>query len=97
MIVLMEDIYDQIFWQDLIKKDNIPKHRLQTALNSLSYSYLYLNVKNFRVDQRRVKVLHSLRETCMVQKHGKIQRIVIVNKKDYYNSIEQLFNDQKKI
>ena len=66
MIVLMEDIYDQIFCQDLIKKDNIPKHRLQTAVNSLSYSYLYLNVKNFRVDQRRAKVLHSLRETCMV-------------------------------
>ena len=53
----MEDIYDQIVCQDLLKKDNMSKHRVQTALKSFTYSYLDLDFKNFRVDQRLIKVL----------------------------------------
>ena len=59
-------ILGPIILQDLLKKDNIPNHRVKIAFKSLTYSYLDLNVKNFNVDQRRVKVLHSLKETCMV-------------------------------
>ena len=33
MIAVIKDIYDQIVRQDLLKKDNISKHRVQTALN----------------------------------------------------------------
>ena len=32
MTAVMKDIHDQIVGQDLLKKDNISKHRLQTAL-----------------------------------------------------------------
>ena len=32
----------------------------------------------------------------MVLKPGKGQGIVVVNKKDYYNSLDQLFNDPTK-
>ena len=55
MIAVMEDTYDQIVRQYLLKKDNISKHFVQTALKSLTYSYLDLHFKNFRVDQRRIK------------------------------------------
>ena len=41
----MEDIYDQIVRQDLLKNDNISKHRVQTALKSFTYSYLDLDFK----------------------------------------------------
>ena len=56
MIAVMEDIYDQIVCQDLLQKDNISKHRVQTSLKSFTYSYLDLDLKNFRVVQRRIKV-----------------------------------------
>ena len=60
MIAVMKDIYDQIVRQVLLKKDNISKHRVQRALKSFTYSYLDLDLKNFRVDQIRIKVLRSL-------------------------------------
>ena len=55
MIPVMEDIFDQIVRQDLLKKDSMSKHRVQTALKSFTYSYLDLDFKNFRADQRRIR------------------------------------------
>ena len=92
MLAVMEDIYDQIVHQDLLMKDNVSKHRVQTALKSFTYSYLDLDLKRF-VDQRRIKVLRSLNERCVVSKPFKDQEIVVVNKKDYYDSLDQLLND----
>ena len=43
MIAVMEDIDDQIFCQNILKKDNIPKHCVQTALKSFMYSYFDLD------------------------------------------------------
>ena len=80
MIVVMKDIYEQVVRQDLLKRDNISKHRAETTLKSFTYSYLNLDLKNFRDDQRRIKVLHSLRERCMILKPDKGRRIVVVNK-----------------
>ena len=59
---VMEDIDDQIVRKDLLKKDNISKYHVLTALKSFTYPYLYLGFKNFRVDQNRIMVLHFLQE-----------------------------------
>ena len=88
MVPVVEDIYDQIVRQDLLKKDSISKHRVKTARKSFTYSYLDLDFENFRVDQRRIQTLRSLKERCMVLKPDKGQEIVAVNKKDYYDSLE---------
>ena len=93
MVAVVEDIYDQIVRRDLLKKDNISKHRVKTALKSFTYSYLDLDFKNFRVDQRRIQTLRSLKERCMVLKSDKRQEIVAVNKKDYYDSLEMSMFD----
>ena len=64
MIALMENFYNQIVCQDLLKKDNKQK-RVQASFKLFTYSYLDLNVKNFRVDQRRLKVFYYLKEAGM--------------------------------
>ena len=64
MIALMENFYNQIVCQDLLKKDNKQK-RVQASFKSFTYSYLDLNVKNFRADQRRLKVFYYLKEAGM--------------------------------
>ena len=92
----MENIYDQVACQDLLKKDNMSKHLVQTAFKSFTYSYIDLDFKNFTVDQRLIKVLRSLKKRCMILKPDKGQGIVVVNKKDYYDSLDQLFNDPTK-
>ena len=100
VITVMEDIYGQIVRQDLLKNDNISKHwekhHVQKSLKSFTYFYLDLDFKNFRVNQRRIKVLRFLKERCMVLKPDKGQGIVAVNKKDYYDSLGQFFNDTTK-
>ena len=64
----MEDIYDWIVRQDILMKDIRSKHLVQTTLRSFTYSYLDLDVKNFIVDQRRIKLSRSLKGRCMVRK-----------------------------
>ena len=53
-------------------------------------------MKRFRVDQRRIKVLRSLKERCVVLKLDKRQGIVAVKKKDCYYSLDYLNNDPTK-
>ena len=55
-----------------------------------SLTPIYLDFKKFRVDQRRIEVLRSLKERCMVLKPDKGQGIVVVNKKYYYDSLEPI-------
>ena len=92
----MEDIYDQIVRQNVMKNDNISKHRIKTALSSFTYAYLDLDFKNFGIDQKRTKILRHLRSRCMILKPSKGQGRVIINKKDYFQSLDRLFSDKTK-
>ena len=94
MVVIMEDIYDQIVWQDLLKKDNISKTRVQTALKSFADSYLDLESKNYGLVQRKIKKLQTFKDRCMILKTDKGPVTQHICKNDYYNSsLEQLFSD----
>ena len=55
--VILEDLYEQIVRQDLLKKDNISKHCMQTAFRSFTCSYLDLKLKNDGLDQNKMKIL----------------------------------------
>ena len=92
----MEDIYDQIVRQNVMKDDNISKHSIQNALKSFTYAYLDLDFKNFGMDQKGIKILCNLRNRCMILKPDKGQGIVIINKRDYFQSLDRLFNDKNK-
>ena len=95
-ITIMEDIYGQIVRQNVMKDDNISKHRIQTALESFTYAYLDLDFKNFGIDQKRIKILRNLRNRCMILKSDKGHVIVIISKKDYFQSLDRLSNDKTK-
>ena len=43
-----------------------------------------------------IKVLRSIKEKCLILKPDKGQGIVLIDKTDYYNSTESLFNDTSK-
>ena len=40
-----------------------------------------------------VKISRNINEKCLILKPDKDQGIVLINKNDYYNSMERLFND----
>ena len=43
-----------------------------------------------------LKVLRNIKEKCLILKPDKRQRIVLIDKTDYYNSMERLGNDASK-
>ena len=43
-----------------------------------------------------VKVLRSIKGKCLILQPDKGQGIVLIDKTDYYNSMERLFNDTSK-
>ena len=94
MVVIIEDIYDQIVGQCLLKKHNITKYRVQTALKLFIYSYLDLDLKNYGLDQNKIKISRDLKDRYMILKSHKGQGTVLINKNDYYNSLERLFSDK---
>ena len=92
MVVIMEDLYDKIVWQDLLKKD-ISKTRVQTALKSFADSYLDLGTKNYGLVQRKIKKIQNFKDRCMILKTDKGPVTQRISKNDYYSSLEQLFSD----
>ena len=95
-VAIMEDFYEQIVRQDLLKKDNISKYCIQTAFRSFTYSYLNLKLKNYGLNQNKMKILWNLKDRCMILKPDKGQGIVLINKSDYYNWIERLIFDKSR-
>ena len=43
-----------------------------------------------------LKVLRNIKEKCLILKPSKGQGIALIDKTDYYNSMERLFNDTNK-
>ena len=65
MVVIVKNICDQIARLDPLKKDNISKHRVQTAIKSFTCSYLNVDLKN------KTKTQWNLEDRCMILKSRK--------------------------
>ena len=89
----MEDVYDLIIRQDIIKKSNISEHCVQTALKSFTYSYLDLEQRNFGIDQKRIRLFRSFKEKVMILRPDKDQGINILNNSDYYQPVDNISSD----
>ena len=60
MVAIVENIWDQILRNDVLKEDHISKHRLQTALKAFPYNYLDIDYKEFGFDQKRINTILDL-------------------------------------
>ncbi|XP_066913068.1 uncharacterized protein [Clytia hemisphaerica] len=96
MIVIAEDIWYQINRKNALQDKYFSKHRVQTALKSFTYNYLDLDSHIFHSDQTRIKTVRELRKKCLILKPDKGQGIVLINKNDYYDSLNGIFNDTTK-
>ena len=53
-------------------------------------------MKQLLNDSKKIKGLQNLRDRCVILKPDKGRGIVLINKTDYYQSLERLFGDRKK-
>ena len=96
MNVIVEDIWDQILQNNVLKEDHISKRRLQTALRAFCYNYLDIDCKEFGFDQKRINTIRNLQDKYMILKPDKGQGVVLIKKSDYQQSMERLFSYQRK-
>ena len=94
MITIAKNVQEQIQQHNILKDNHISKVRAQTALKSFHITNcLDLDIKQYILDNKMVKVLRNIKEKCLILKPDKDQGIVLIDKNDYYNSMERLFND----
>ena len=65
----------------------------KAALNCFAYNYLALDVTQFISDSKSIKTLRKLKDKCLTLKPDKGQGIILTNRDDYNNSLENLFDD----
>ena len=57
MMSISEDLWDQINKLDQFKDGNYVKDRLKNSLRSFTYNYLDLDLQQFHIDNKRIRIL----------------------------------------
>ena len=93
---IVENVWEQIQNQGILKNDHTSKVRAKTVLKSFTDNYLDFDIKQFISGSKSIKTLRKLKDKCLFRKPDKGQGIVLVNRDDYNDLLENLFNDTKK-
>ena len=65
--------------------------KVKTALKAFTYSYLDLDLKQFSLGSKRIKIIKRLREECVILKSDKATAIVVMKVVDYKRSLQNLY------
>ena len=92
----MEDVWNQISRQDILKGNHISKSRVQTALRAFTYNYLDIELQDYQLDQKKIRVIRNLKERFAILKPDKGQGVVLLSKDTYTNTVKRIFKDKTK-
>ena len=96
MIAAMEDVWNQISRQDILKDNHISKSRVQTALRAFTYNYLDIESRDYQLDPKKFRVIRNLKEIFAILKPDKGRGMVLLSKDTYNNTVERIFKDKTK-
>ena len=96
MVAVMEDAWNQISRQDILKDNHISKRRVQTTLRAFIYNYLDIESRDYLLDQKKIRVICNLNERFAILKPDKGQGVVSLSKDTYTNTVERIFKDKTK-
>ena len=71
MIGVMEDVWNQISRQEILKDNHISQSRVQTALRAFTYNYLDIESQDYQLDQKEITVIRNLKEKSAILKPDK--------------------------
>ena len=72
------------------------RERVKTALRAFTYSYIDIYDKRYSLDKKKINIIKQLREKYTILKPDG-NGIVLMNKVDYHDAMNQLFSDKKKL
>ena len=79
------------------KDNHISKSRAQTALRAFTCNYLYIESRDYQLDQKKIRVIRNLKERFTILNLDKGQGGGILLSKDTYtNTVERIFKDKTK-
>ena len=68
---------------NVLKDNHMSRERAKMALRSFAYSYLDVDVKQYGIDSKRLKILRRLKNKCVILKPDKGSGIVLIKREDY--------------
>ena len=96
MTTIAGNIWEQTENHGILKDDHISKVVVEIALKSFTHNYLDLDMKQFILNSKLIKILRKIKKRCLILKPDKGQGIVLISRIDYNNSMEQMFGDASK-
>ena len=72
------------------------KTKIKNALRGFAFNLINIDDTRIFRDSNKVKIIQQLRKNVAILKPDKGNGIVLLDIKDYFNSIEHLFKDPKK-
>ena len=97
MIAVMEDVWNHISRQVILKDNHIFKSRVQRALKAFTNNYLYIESRDYQLDQKKIRLVRNLKERFAILKPDKGQGVVLLSKDTYTNTVERISKDKTKI
>ena len=72
------------------------KEKVKNTLRSLTYNYIDLDLKQFYVDRKRIRILKNMNINFAILKPYKGNGIVILKRSDYISSVSSIFDNTLK-
>ena len=72
------------------------KAKIKNALRGFAFNLINIDDTRIFRDSNKVKIIQQLRKNVAILKPDKGNGIVLLDIKDYSNSVEHLFKDRKK-
>ena len=92
-----EDICEQIEKANICRNKMYSKAKIKNALRGFAFNLINIDDTRIFRDSNKVKIIQQLRKNVAILKPDKGNGIVLLDIKDYSNSVEHLFKDPKKL
>ena len=96
MMAVSEDIYDQLDKKNIWKEGLFVKDKVKNSLRSFTYNCLDLDLKEYFVDRKRIRILADMTKTLSILKPDKGNGIVVLKRSDYVTSLKSIFENKTK-
>ena len=91
-----EDIWEQIDRGNICRSEMYSKLKIKNSLPGLAFNLINIDDTRIYKDSNKVKIIQELCKHAAILKPDKGNGIVLLDIKDYTNSVEHLFKDPKK-
>ena len=96
MMSISEDLWDQLDRLNQFKDGYFVKEKVKNSLRSFTYNYIDLDLKQFYVDRKRIRILKNMNISFAILKPDKGNGIVILKRSDYIGSVSSIFDNPQK-